>query len=115
MKSVAIYAVIAVTIVAIIGWLLARAFDGPADAVAVRLSAIVVAVVQVAAFAMTRLLAPRGVMLGWGAGALLRFLTLGIYALLVVKVLALPAVAALVSMAVFFFVTTLVEPLLLRS
>lgn len=114
MKAILIYAVTAVTIVAILGWLLARGFTGSADAAAVRLSAVVVAAVQLAAFAMTRLLAPRGVVAAWGAGALLRFVTLAIYALLVVKVLALPAVAALVSMAVFFFVTTLIEPLLLR-
>lgn len=115
MRSVLFYAVIAVTIIAILALVLARAFSGPGDAAVVRLSAVVVAVVQIAAFTMTRLLAPRGVMVGWGAGALLRFVTLAIYALLVVKVLAMPAVAALVSMVVFFFVTTLVEPLLLRT
>jgi hypothetical protein len=50
-----------------------------------------------------------------GAGALVRFLTLIAYALLVAFVLKLPLNAALVSLAVFYFVTTLIEPLLIRS
>jgi hypothetical protein len=38
-----------------------------------------------------------------------------IYALLAVKVLGLAPVAALLSIAVFFFLSTLLEPLFLRS
>ena len=37
------------------------------------------------------------------------------YALLVAKVLQLPLVAALVSLAAFFFLSTLIEPLLIKS
>jgi hypothetical protein len=43
-----------------------------------------------------------------------RFLTLFIYALLAVKVLGLAPVPALLSLAVFFFLSTLLEPLFLR-
>ena len=114
MKSFAFYAVITITIVAIIAWLLTLAFANERDAAAIRLSAIVVVVVQLASFAMTKLLAPKGMLVGWGAGALLRLTTLVIYALLVVKVLGMPAVPALISMVVFFFLSTLIEPLLLR-
>src|SRR4051812_12496811 len=115
MKSLAIYAVIVITVVAFIGWLLTLAFSGPRDFAAVGLSAIVVVVVQLAAFGMTKLLAPKGMLVGWGAGALLRLATLVIYSLLVVKVLGMPAVPALISMVVFFFLSTLIEPLLLRQ
>lgn len=114
MKSLALYAVIVITIVALIGWLLTLAFPGPRNLTAVGLSGIVVVVVQLASFGMTKLLAPKGLFLGWGAGALLRLATLVIYSLFVVKVLGLPAVAALISMVVFFFLSTLIEPLLLR-
>ena len=114
MRNFALYAVIVVTLVSLVGWLLTLAFHGPSDAAAIRLSAIVVIVVQLAAFGMTRLLAPRGIVAAWGAGSLLRFATLVIYALLVVKVLAMPAIAALISIAAFFFLSTLVEPLLLH-
>jgi hypothetical protein len=41
-------------------------------------------------------------------------LTLFVYALLAVKVLGLPAVPALISLAVFLFLSTLLEPLFLR-
>lgn len=114
MKSLALYAVIVITIVAIICWLMTMAFKGPLDAKAMLLSGLVVVVVQVASFAVTKLLAPKGLFIGWGAGALLRLTTLVVYSLLVVKVLALPAVPALLSMVVFFFLSTLIEPLLLR-
>jgi len=36
------------------------------------------------------------------------------YALLAAKVLAIPLVAALVSLAAFFFLSTLIEPLLIK-
>jgi hypothetical protein len=44
----------------------------------------------------------------------LRFLVLGVYALVVVKALGLPVEPALVSLAAFFFLSSLVEPLLLN-
>jgi hypothetical protein len=52
-------------------------------------------------------------MVGWGLGALLRLITLAVYALVFVNALALPATAALISLATFFFLSTLVEPLVL--
>lgn len=114
MRIFALYAVIVVTLVSLVGWILTLAFTTTGDAAAIRLSAIVVIVVQLAAYGMTRLMAPRGIIAAWGAGSLLRFLVLVIYSLLVVKVLEMPAIAALISIAAFFFLTTLVEPLLLR-
>jgi hypothetical protein len=54
-------------------------------------------------------------MAAWGLGMLLRFVVLVLYAFLVVKALALPAEAALLSLVAFFFLTTLVEPMLLKS
>ncbi len=115
MRAFALYAVIAVTLVAIVGWLLTLGFHGPGDAAAIRLSAILAVVVQLAAFGAIRLLGPRRVMVGWGIGALLRMLTLGVYGLLVAKVFTgIPIVPALVSLAAFYFLSTLVEPLLLK-
>lgn len=115
MRSFVFYAVTTVTLVVAIGWLLTRAFHGPDDAAAIRLSAVVAIVVQLAAFGAVRLLGPRRVIVGWGIGALLRLATLTVYGLLVVKALiALPMVAALIALASFFFVTTLIEPLLLK-
>jgi hypothetical protein len=50
-----------------------------------------------------------------GTGALLRLLTVVVYAILAAKVIALPLVAALVSLAAFLFLSTLIEPLLIKS
>lgn len=115
MRAFALYAVITVTLVLVVGLALTLAFHGPGDATAVRLSGIVAAVVQVAAFGAIRLLGPRKVVVGWGIGALLRLVTLAVYGLMVIKgLVGVPAIPALISLATFFFVTTLVEPLLLK-
>jgi hypothetical protein len=71
--------------------------------------------VQLVAFAVTKALARRHLIAGWGAGSLLRFMTLVVYALLAVKVLGVAPVAALVSLATFLFLSTLIEPLFLRQ
>ena len=108
------YAPTAIGSIAVVGWLLTLGFTGPGDAAAIRLSAIVAIAVQLTAFAITASLARRHLVAGWGVGSLLRFLTLVMYALLAVKVLDIPPVAALVSLAVFLFISTLIEPLFLR-
>ena len=113
-RNWALYACVAIVSVALVGWLLTLGFHGPGDAAAIRLSAIVAIVVQLVAFAVTAAIAQRHLIAGWGAGSLLRFLALVVYALLAVKVLGLPPVAALVSLATFLFLSTLIEPLFLR-
>ena len=66
-------------------------------------------------FAIARAWSATNVMAGWGMGMLIRFIVLAIYALLSARVLGLPVAAALVSLAAFFFVSTLLEPVLLKS
>lgn len=115
MRPIALYAVTTVTLIVVVGWLLSLGFRGPGDAAAIRLSAIVAVVVQVAAFGAVRLLGPQRVMVGWGIGALLRLVTLALFGILVAKALiGVPLVAALIALAAFYFVTTLIEPLLLK-
>jgi hypothetical protein len=113
-RSWALYGLAAVVLIAGVGWLLTLGFSGPRDAAAIRLSAVVALVVQLAAFAVTSAIAQRHLIAGWGVGSLLRFLTLVVYALLAVKVLGVAPVAALVSLATFLFLSTLIEPLFLR-
>ena len=88
-------------------------FDSPADARALRTSAVVALAVQLVTFAIARRSAVRNLMVAWGIGTLLRVVVLAVYALLVVPALALPRSAALVSLVTFMFVSMLVEPLLL--
>ena len=109
-------AALTVGVVIVAGALLSLAFRGPGDASAVWLSGIVAIVVQLAAFSLSRLVgAGNNLMARMGAGALLRLAALVAYALLVILVLKLPAVAALISLATFFFLSTVIEPLLIKS
>jgi hypothetical protein len=50
---------------------------------------------------------------GWVLGIAIRFVTLVVYGVVAVKVLGMPAPPGLISLASFFFVSTLVEPKLL--
>jgi hypothetical protein len=108
------YAVVTIALVAIAAWVLTLALTDAGAASAIGISATVAVVVQIAAFAATRSMAPKNIIAAWGMGALVRMMTLFVYALVAVKVFGLPAVPALISFAVFLFLSTLLEPLFLR-
>lgn len=101
--------------VAVVLVLLLVVFNGPGGRRAVLVSAVVALAVQVVAFTLARLAAPGNVFKAWGAGTILRFVTLVVYALVLLKPLGLPAVPALMSLVALFFVTTVLESLLLTS
>ena len=109
------YAVATVAVVLVVGALLALPFHGPGDVAAIGLSGAIALSVQLAAFTLGRMAGVNNVMARMGTGAILRLLTLVVYAILVAKVLLLPIVAALISLAAFFFLSTLIEPLLIKS
>ena len=113
MKAVVLFAAAVVVIVLVAGALLAIPFASPSDRRAIAASGVVAVVVQVFGFAVARLASTRDFMIGWGIGVVLRFVTIGVYAFVAVKVLGLPAPAALLSLVTFFFISTLVEPKLL--
>ncbi len=117
MKRYALYASVTLVLVLAAAFVLGLVFRAPGDARAIAISAVLALLVQISVFPAVRRLAgrPGGVMVGWGAGALVRFLTLVVYGILVVKVLA-PSVApaaALIGLATFLFLSTLIEPLFL--
>lgn len=114
-KPIGLFAIASLALIASAAWLMTLVYESPADQRAVWTSAAVAFGVQVIAFAIVRLSARTNVMAGWGVGAILRFLVLGLYALVFVKALGLPSGAALVSLVAFFFLSTLIEPLLLKS
>jgi hypothetical protein len=113
-KAQALFAAVSLALIGVLASLLALAYPSEAGRRAVWTSALVAFVVQLAAFAVVRFAPRKHVIAAWGAGAVLRVLTLAIYAL-VVSAAGLERTPALVSLAVFFFVTMLVEPLLLKS
>jgi hypothetical protein len=95
--------------------LLLAVFGGPGGRRAVLVSAAVALMVQGVAFTLARLAAPSNVLKAWGAGTVLRLVVLLVYALVLVKPLGLPAMPALMSLVSLFFVTTVLESLLLTS
>jgi hypothetical protein len=113
-KAMAAYAAVALAIVAVGTWLFGLAFPAPAERRAVLVSAALAFVVQLVTFALARRSVGTNPFAGYGLGLLLRFATLFVYAFLVVGRLGLPSSAALLSLATFFFVSTLVEPPLLK-
>jgi hypothetical protein len=104
---------VTVVAVALAAGLLSLLFKGPGDAAAVWTSAAVALGVQLLAFALgARVGGKQNVVAKMGTGFLVRFLALVVYAVLVATVLKLPLVAALVSIAALFFLTTIIEPLI---
>jgi len=98
----------------VVAILLAVFHDPPARR-AVLWSAGIALIVQLVAFTLARRVAPERVFKAVGAGAVLRVLALVVYALVLIRPLGLPPVPALLSLAVLFFVTTVLESWLLTS
>ena len=90
-------------------------FRGEGDVRAIWISAAVAFVSQVGAFPAVRRLARKNLVVGWAAGSLVRFGTLGLYALAATLWLHLPMTPALLSLALFYFLSMVIEPLFLRS
>jgi hypothetical protein len=113
-RAMAIYAAVSLALIAAGAWLLGLAFASPDERRAVWTSAAIAWVVQQATFVLVRRTSLTNPFAGYGAGMLVRFAVLALYAFVFVNVLALPSAAALLSLATFFFVSTLVEPPLLK-
>jgi hypothetical protein len=113
MKRVLAFAAVAAALTASTAAILTIVWSTPAEERAIWLSAAIAFVVQMLAFGVASLVRRDQALVGWGLGAIMRLVTLSVYALVFVNALGLPATAALVSLATFFFLSTLVEPLLL--
>lgn len=87
--------------------------DAPGNA-AVHASAWLAFIVQMFTFVIARLVARQNVIAGWGLGVMLRFASVAFWALLGIKALGLVSGPALISLVVFYFGSTLVEPLFLN-
>jgi len=113
MKAMMLFAVALALIVLGGGLLLAIPFSSPSERRAIEVSGVVAVVVQLFGFAIARSVPSQNFFSGWVIGIALRFVTLITYAFVAVKLLGLPAPAALISLVTFLFVSTLVEPKLL--
>ncbi len=113
MKAATYFAAATAGLILVAWLLLALGFSSSADARALRVSAAVALVVQIATFTLARRAPPQNMIFAWVLGAAVRFLTLVTYAFLVVPAFALQRSTALVSLVTFLFASMLVEPLLL--
>jgi hypothetical protein len=103
-------------LIALVAYLLSRfVWTGVEAERAVHASAWLAVGVQLVTFAIARLVARQNIMAGWGLGVLLRFAVLAMWAFLGVKALGLDGTPALLSLVIFFFVSTLIEPLFLNA
>ncbi len=115
MKPVLTFAAVSLTVIVVLAWLLGFGLNGPADGRALQVAAGAAFVVQLVAFLVVRRMARQNVIAGWGVGVLIRFVAFAGWGFVVVGRLALPQSAALLAMATFLFVTTLIEPLFLKT
>lgn len=115
MRRVVRFGVVVAAIIVLTALVLGGLFHEPGDGRAIRVSAVLAFVVQAFAFGVLLLVDRTKVFPAWGLGMLLRLAALAVMAFWLVRGLALRIEPALISLATFFFLTTLVEPLLLRS
>ena len=117
-RSLGLFAAISAGII-FHSWLVLRLiFTTSAQQQAMLLSAGLAFAVQVGAYALlapgkTSAAVPGEVIMRWGMGAVIRFVVLVLFAV-VANVVRMPLDAALVSLATYFFLTMLAEPLLLN-
>ena len=114
LSAVLRFAAFGTLVTIVVGLLLAMAYGGAAERRAIIISACIALPLQLATFAGVRSVSREHVISAWMGGTLVRFIALAVYAFVVVKALALPSGAALVSFAAFLFALTLIEPLLLN-
>jgi hypothetical protein len=110
-----LFAVVSGVVIALAGGLFGVAYRDDAGRHAIVASAVLAWVAQAMAFAIAWRLRGWNVMAAWTLGMLLRLVVLVLYGLMGARALSLHPEPALVSMAVFFFLSTLIEPWFLRS
>jgi hypothetical protein len=113
-KGLSGFALASACLVALAAFGMTLLFRGTDEARTIWITAVIALATQIAAFPVVRRLVAQNLMVGWGIGTLVRFLTLGVYALVVVLA-HLPVAPALLSLALFYFISSVIEPLFLRS
>ncbi len=114
-RSIALFAVAQALLTFVVALVLTKLVWTDAAAVrAVTASGWLAVGVQLVTFAVARLVARQQIIAGWGLGVVLRFAIVAFWAFLGIKALGLVAGPALLSLVVFLFVSTLIEPLFLN-
>jgi hypothetical protein len=114
MKVVLTYGAIAAGLILGISIVLFILYQLPAERNAVVLSAIIALALQVPAFALLRGMRGAAFLNGWIIGAIGRMVVLVAYGFVILRSAALPMEPALVSLALFFVICTIIEPFFLQ-
>ncbi len=116
LRALLAFTIAQAVLVMVIAFVLARfVWTDVESARAIQASAWLAVGVQVVTFAIAKLVARQQVIAGWGLGVVLRFAMVAFWAFLGIKALGLSAGPALLSLVIFFFVSTLIEPLFLNA
>lgn len=116
MKRLGWFCLTSALVIAVAAWVGVAAFRsriGDEGVEAIVMSAGVAFVVQCLTFGVAMAIFPVNWMLGWGAGILIRLFTIVAHGIVGVRLLGLRADAALLSLAAFLFLTSLIEPFFL--
>jgi hypothetical protein len=112
MRATVAFAAAAVLLIAVSALVLSRFYGSPDEVRSIAVSAVVALCVQMLTFAMLKMSGSKHVIAAWGVGAVVRLVILVVYMLVIVPAVGLTTSAPL-FLAVFLFVTMVVEPLLL--
>jgi len=112
-KSLARSAILLVALIGVTYWVLSFWFRSDADRHALLVSATLAAIVQLAAFSLLHMAGRTNALIAWGLGSVFRGTVLALYGFFLARMLHLPLTAALVSFAVFLFVSMLLESVLI--
>lgn len=102
-----------VALLLVTGLALSFWFRSDADRYALLVSGVLAAIVQMAAFGLVHMAGRNNALTAWGMGTIFRGTVLALYGFFLAKMLHLPLTAALVSFAVFLFVSMLLESLMM--
>lgn len=115
-RSVLLFTVAQAILVTLVAFLLMQfVWKDALSARAIQASAWLAVCVQVVTFLIARMVARQNVIGGWVLGAVLRFAMVAFWAFLGIKSLGLLPGPALLSLVMFFFVSTLIEPIFLNA
>ena len=114
-QALAFGAVVFVLSVVVAGLLVALRYDLPLERRAATVAAQVAFGTQMVAFAVARIGIRSHMVAAWGAGTLIRVAALVVWGLVAALALRWPAEPALVTAALILFLSTMIEPLFLKT
>ena len=115
MKQAVWFTATSVALVAVCGLVMTLIYETAADRRGIVAAGLLAVSVQLVSFGILKRAGQQNVFAGWGVGTLLRLLSLVVFALVITRRFGFPSTSATLSLALFLFVSTLVEPLFLKS